>query len=43
MSGAVHDYWLWVAELSDQAAQRVDPDKPNLYVGVTIEDAQGLC
>jgi predicted GIY-YIG superfamily endonuclease len=31
-------YRLWVAELSDEAAPRVHPDKPNLYVGVTIED-----
>jgi len=31
-------YRVWVVELSDKAAPRVHPDKPNLYVGVTIED-----
>ena len=40
MSAAVHAYRLWVAELSDLAARRVNPDKPNLYVGVTIEDPE---
>jgi hypothetical protein len=29
-----------VAEVSDQAGPRVHPDRPNLYVGVTIEDPE---
>jgi len=29
---------VWVSELSDDAAPRVRTDKPNLYVGLTIED-----
>jgi hypothetical protein len=29
---------VWVAELSDDAMPRLHPDKPNLYVGLTIED-----
>jgi predicted GIY-YIG superfamily endonuclease len=29
-----------VAELSDEVAPRVHPERPNLYVGLTIEDPQ---
>src|SRR2546428_4092596 len=31
-------YRVWVAELSDDAAPRLHPEKPNLYVGLTIEE-----
>jgi hypothetical protein len=40
MSETKHAYRLWVAELSDEAAPLVHPEKPNLYVGVTIEDPE---
>jgi hypothetical protein len=40
MRAAAHTYRLWVVELADQAGPRVHPDRPNLYVGVTIEDPE---
>jgi hypothetical protein len=33
-------YRIWVAELSDEAGPRVHPARPNIYVGLTIEDPE---
>lgn len=32
------NYWVYVVELSDRAAQRLLPDKPVVYVGQTALD-----